>query len=111
MPSIFLMIYVYTVKPCSGFFDHFKIGIFDVYKISLILRHILSCIDKLFFRNSKSAQQNQKLWKIPANIKNADCNDQKNCSNFFNTFYLFIFIFTHNQLEINHSAHRNKDCE
>ena len=24
---------------------------------------------------------------------------------------LFIFIFTHNQLEINHSACRNKDCE
>ena len=23
----------------------------------------------------------------------------------------FIFIFTHNQLEINHSAYRNKDCE
>ena len=26
-------------------------------------------------------------------------------------FFLFIFIFTHNQLEINHSACRNKDCE
>ena len=27
-------------------------------------------------------------------------------------FYLFIyFIFTHNQLEINQSACRNKDCE
>ena len=25
--------------------------------------------------------------------------------------YLVIFIFTHNQLEINHSACRNKDCE
>ena len=25
--------------------------------------------------------------------------------------YLFIFFFTHNQLEINHSACRNKDCE
>ena len=24
---------------------------------------------------------------------------------------LFIFIFTHNQLEINQSACRNKDCE
>ena len=24
---------------------------------------------------------------------------------------LFYFIFTHNQLEINHSACRNKDCE
>ena len=32
---------------------------------------------------------------------------KKNCE----TFYLFIFIFTHNQLEINHSACRNKDCE
>ena len=28
-----------------------------------------------------------------------------------NFFILFIFIFTHNQLEINHSACRNKDCE
>ena len=26
-------------------------------------------------------------------------------------FFLFIFIFTHNQLEINQSACRNKDCE
>ena len=26
-------------------------------------------------------------------------------------FYLFIFIFAHNQLEITHSACRNKDCE
>ena len=25
--------------------------------------------------------------------------------------FLFIFIFTHNQLEINHSACRNKDFE
>ena len=25
--------------------------------------------------------------------------------------FLFYFIFTHNQLEINHSACRNKDCE
>ena len=25
--------------------------------------------------------------------------------------FFFIFIFTHNQLEINHSACRNKDCE
>ena len=25
--------------------------------------------------------------------------------------FLFIFIFTHNQLEINHSACRNEDCE
>ena len=25
--------------------------------------------------------------------------------------FLFIFIFTHNQLEINYGACRNKDCE
>ena len=25
--------------------------------------------------------------------------------------YFIYFIFTHNQLEINHSACRNKDCE
>ena len=30
--------------------------------------------------------------------------------NFF-IFYFIYFIFTHNQLEINHSACRNKDCE
>ena len=36
------------------------------------------------------------------------------CENFNETLtilFLFIFIFTHNQLEINHSACRNKDCE
>ena len=27
------------------------------------------------------------------------------------TFFSFFFIFTHNQLEITHSACRNKDCE
>ena len=27
---------------------------------------------------------------------------------FFFIYYLFIFVFTHNQLEINHSACRNK---
>ena len=33
-------------------------------------------------------------------------------NNLFIFIYLFIyFIFTHNQLEINHSACRNKDCE
>ena len=26
-------------------------------------------------------------------------------------YILFIFIFTHNQLEVTHSASRNKDCE
>ena len=35
------------------------------------------------------------------------------CQYLFKIFilFLFVFIFTHNQLEINHSACRNKDCE
>ena len=39
---------------------------------------------------------------------------ERNCGNacgFFFFFFFIYFIFTHNQLEINHSACRNKDCE